>query len=677
MECTCSQHHAIPSHSVANRASPPPSYRASVKAGDSLDITQRLERKLARYNASQSALKRWLFEIVSVTTSAICMAVIIVILVSLKDQPLSKWPLGLTIITVLSKIASAALILPISEAIGQLKWSWFHGKESKDAFDFEIFDKASRGAWGSVLLLIRTKGRSLAALGALLTVMLLAIDTFFQQVTDLPERWTRRGEGLIARAIRYEPEGVLAWQSNMGDLPLSQDNQDMKAALTPLFYDKNSTQTYTNRNGSEADFPVSCPTSVCEWSPYQTLGVCSECADISSLLSYACLPMKMDWIRSAKTTSQNHTFENGTACGYFLNATSAMPVLMSGYRVNNGSDSEYGETLLMRTLPLVTNPERELLYDGSINFKNRNHPILDAFIVSSADGSADSVYRKEKPIAHECALSWCVKTIHSSYSWGVYKENITDVFLNTTRGPHPFRTSYWALEDVTENDYYGNISIYPPNASRDGLGFGVSNDTNLDAIYIMDAVFPAVITVSTPTAQPFLKYRASFADRVMWRAFRFSPWIAPTNITFHMERIATALTNVARSDPGSNEFVAGQAFAPETYVKVNWGWLAFPLAMLALCLMFLVATIIKTSKGTNEELGTWKTSAMPTLIYSLPQHLRQDLTKASTWGSTAPQGPKNVKIRLMPDKGWRVSGQMCTSPTLHRRGSPRAPAGWI
>jgi hypothetical protein len=51
----------------------PPSYRASVGAESSLDILQRIERKLARYNASQNVFKRWLFEILSVTTSAFCM----------------------------------------------------------------------------------------------------------------------------------------------------------------------------------------------------------------------------------------------------------------------------------------------------------------------------------------------------------------------------------------------------------------------------------------------------------------------------------------------------------------------------------------------------------------------------------------------------------------------------
>jgi hypothetical protein len=226
---------------------------------------------------------------------------------------LGSWSLGLTAITVLSKIASAALILPISEAIGQLKWSWFYGTDSRDAYDFEIFDQASRGAWGSFLLLIRTKGKSLAALGALLTVLLLAIDTFFQQVTALPERWAPRGEGHIPRAIRYEPNVVYTWQSNWGeDHPIGIPNQDLTGALIPYFYEQNGTQRSRSLNGSQVDFPISCPTSTCKWPPYRSLGVCSACEDISGLLTYACLPMKMDWIRSSAGPTTESTYPNGT-----------------------------------------------------------------------------------------------------------------------------------------------------------------------------------------------------------------------------------------------------------------------------------------------------------------------------------------------------------------------------
>jgi hypothetical protein len=66
-----------PSHPISTSGgpnnTPPPSYRASVRNDTSLDITQRLERRLAHYNASQNVIKRWLFEIISVATSAICM----------------------------------------------------------------------------------------------------------------------------------------------------------------------------------------------------------------------------------------------------------------------------------------------------------------------------------------------------------------------------------------------------------------------------------------------------------------------------------------------------------------------------------------------------------------------------------------------------------------------------
>jgi hypothetical protein len=117
------------------------------------------------------------------------------------------------------------LILPISESIGQLKWAWFNGK-SQNIIDFEIFDKASRGAWGSLLLLCRTKGRSLAALGAVLTLLLLATDAFFQQLIDLPERWALYGTGFIPRTIRYEGDNGILYkdgaEATMEDINLRQ-----------------------------------------------------------------------------------------------------------------------------------------------------------------------------------------------------------------------------------------------------------------------------------------------------------------------------------------------------------------------------------------------------------------------------------------------------------------------
>jgi hypothetical protein len=78
------------------------------------------------------------------------------------------------------------------------------------------------------------------------------------------------------------------------------------------------------------------------------------------------------------------------------------------------------------------------------------------------------------------------------------------------------------------------------------------------------------MTIANATAQPFLKIRTSSIDKIMFRSVRFNPWLAPNDVMHHMEKIATALTNAGRSDAASRGYIAGQAFAPETYLHVNW-----------------------------------------------------------------------------------------------------------
>lgn len=108
-------------------------------------LAQKIEQKLWKYSASRNIVKRWLMEIISWTVSACCMTGIVIVLYHYQHQPLPRWPLGLTLnayISVLAKISSAALLLPVSEALGQLKWNWFQAKQdgtkqSKKMWDFE------------------------------------------------------------------------------------------------------------------------------------------------------------------------------------------------------------------------------------------------------------------------------------------------------------------------------------------------------------------------------------------------------------------------------------------------------------------------------------------------------------------------------------------------------------
>ncbi len=118
--------------------------------------------------------------------------------------------------------------------------------------DFEIFDKASRGAWGSFLLLFRTKGKSLAALGAVLTLLLLATDTFFQQVSDLYERWILEGHGDIPRVIQYIGNPEVTYRDGW---LLESDEVNLRRMTLQYFYD-NGSQPVAFGNGTRPDIPL-------------------------------------------------------------------------------------------------------------------------------------------------------------------------------------------------------------------------------------------------------------------------------------------------------------------------------------------------------------------------------------------------------------------------------------
>jgi Protein of unknown function (DUF3176) len=101
-----------------------------------------------------------MFEILCWVFSAICMAVIMGVLVGYNGKAVPHWKMGLTLnsfVSVLSGFGRAALLVPTAEALGQLKWNWFT-KQPRRMMDFELLDSASRGPWGSFVLLARTKG---------------------------------------------------------------------------------------------------------------------------------------------------------------------------------------------------------------------------------------------------------------------------------------------------------------------------------------------------------------------------------------------------------------------------------------------------------------------------------------------------------------------------------------
>ena len=108
------------------------------------------------------AVNWWLWEFVSIGLSALCLCAIGLLLGFYDNRALRKegphvFTLN-TYIAILSAFFKYTLAAPVETAMGQLKWIWFRSTP-KPLMDFEIFDGASRGPWGSIVLFIRTRGR--------------------------------------------------------------------------------------------------------------------------------------------------------------------------------------------------------------------------------------------------------------------------------------------------------------------------------------------------------------------------------------------------------------------------------------------------------------------------------------------------------------------------------------
>jgi hypothetical protein len=404
--------------------------------------------------------------------------------------------------------------------------------------------------------------------------------------------------------------------------------------------------------------------------------------DVPDLLSFTCMDTTIDW--SANTTGplSEDTYPNGTVCGYFINATSEEPILMSGYRINTDEDEPTGnETLLVRTLPLTGFLTKDQLFGaGSINFKHLRNPVLDALIVSAA-GGPESVYKHEPPIIHECALSWCVQTIRSHYDSGKYTEEIISVFENTTAGSPP-----WESFEIPEEEGGGFDVFYMQNATLEPSGsslnrsdtlvynssYGANNITASKVIGIFDDFFPSYFTAANASAVPLLRYK-NYPGGASVRGLPFNPWQVPNNVTRHMERLAVAMTNVMRSS-ASKELARGDAFSRENYVKVRWEWLTLPLGLLFISLIFLGATVAKSAVE-RDRVGVWKTSAYATLLYGLPDEMQRKITRSSSTGTPRAKA-KELKVKLQGNHGWRVSGNLF-SPFTPKPKPNLPPPGWI
>jgi hypothetical protein len=142
-----------------------------------------------------------------------CLAAIVIILANISEKAVSSWTLPIepnALVSVFSALAKAALMAAVPACISQLKWLHVASGSPKPLNDLQTFDEASRGPFGSLLFMwgvVLGKGKSVAAglasLGCVITMVVLALEPFTQQIISHRERMIPVEGGTASMAVAY------------------------------------------------------------------------------------------------------------------------------------------------------------------------------------------------------------------------------------------------------------------------------------------------------------------------------------------------------------------------------------------------------------------------------------------------------------------------------------------
>ncbi|KAK7702574.1 hypothetical protein SLS64_009537 [Diaporthe eres] len=170
-------------------------------------------------------------------------------------------------VSTLSTISKALLLQPVGASIGQLKW--LNLRQARRIYDFELFDRASRGPLGSAFLLARFR-LDMVSLGCFITILSAALGPFTQQVISYANQQVDVSNSSATFGVTYNYSVATILAS--GHLTLN----------TPETFDPSIRANILGALYNSKIPPVFNCTSSCTWNEtIVTLGFGHECRDVT------------------------------------------------------------------------------------------------------------------------------------------------------------------------------------------------------------------------------------------------------------------------------------------------------------------------------------------------------------------------------------------------------------
>ncbi|KAI0185093.1 hypothetical protein EV127DRAFT_503359 [Xylaria flabelliformis] len=629
-----------------------------------------LRRRAANYSGIWVSM--WLWEILSIVLSGICIILIFVILKIHNQKPVPHFAYGITlnaIISTLTTFSKSLLLVSVAAAISQLKWHRFQNKEGRRIIDTQRFDDASRGPWGSLVFLAGPSRWSLASMGALVSILALAFEPFTQQLTTYPVRKTMlltpgAGSLNLHRAKHY-PD-VYQSDSEINDAYGNIENR-MAASIWDLSDEATSFAT------------PQCPTGNCTWEEFESLAFCTSCQNKTSDIKLSGASLSWD---SSSTQQMPMKYVNPILDMYdlpekgHLHLSADFPcriynhdLIISGKLYTSGSKhvypghmsyprhvfltdvDSYGAFLRQGRIAFLLKDGVRLNSSDDSKWQSYRLPLLKFCHIELERADHDGIERISVRQATACHLEPCIKRYSFSVSNGIpmldtlgerygfwYVNATTLKYFNDTfyyvdtgapfEGPDLTLGLSWADVPVKDGLVLSDEHSKTSFLDRSSMGYSFDwKDLTLfrrgrfqyqGKVFVNEEFTSAernhiMKNSSIQFKKEFLT--ASRIDIQDIQTLTLRQIADKGGLTWAIPRIAAAASRHLRDKDAIP--VPGYAYTSSIIVEARWPWLILPVTIWISGAMFLVLTMW-FCRGNDRLL--WKTSSLPLIYHGFQDH---------------------------------------------------------
>ncbi|KAF7882674.1 uncharacterized protein EAF02_006037 [Botrytis sinoallii] len=556
----------------------------------------------------------WKRELASLFCGTLCFIALAALLYAFDGKTIFRWH-GITLnalVSILSTAAKVLVLYSIAESTSQ--WKWLHFSEQKHfLIDFDKIDAASRGPLGSFKLLWRKNRELIVRIGAVTTVLALAVDPFTQQLGQYQQRQVPQKHGIadVPRADRYSRGRLFNTQLTMvlSDPPKVQ-------AFADADFIMQSAVLYGLTQPSEMiaqQLPHTCTSGNCTWDAFESLSVCNVCNDLSDKVvkyrdyNFLFADLQTDngiAIREMGTAFRlpnSLSIDGFDSWNYTTESTSLeVPggIFMTTYGTGNGSETvslQDIDTLIWAMTFLKIHPPQ----DGS----NQTWPNLEIE-------------------ARECGLYYCANRYNSTISSGTLSEDISEV-TSAKRDPDSWQitSSKWAAvlnsSTVSSLNFDGKLSAAP----RSDLSLGGKYNVSQAAVNSVSSYFSDFFSTNlnithnvTETQQARLNGYIMSDGNLQYKPSSMQAFNMSNDLPATFASLAKSMSNSIRANDDGAKVQAGTVYETVTFYKIEWEWISLHCFFIIAATIFIVLTIYQTRlRGTP----AWKSSSLAVLSRGL------------------------------------------------------------